>query len=323
MASKHHPNLVRLLGYCVHMDARTEEHEQIVVYEFMDGGDLLRYLHGDKDSGVPPLTLKQRLSVLVGMAQGLHYLHSFGIVHRDIKPANILLDCHMTAKIADFGIARMGDESSTGDTTRIMGTPGYMDPAYSKSRKATAAADVYSYGVVMLELLTARRALQKIGDQNVHIRQWLVRLCYLHLRASCPLPSMLCPPPHIPSPLPHTLPLLLVWLTSTGLQVEPLVACGDAEGFRDPALDAPSDALLQLGQLALRCTTMPTSHRPHMDQVVSELLGIQESVFGGDRTEPNAVDLIIQSVEHPTRSFDEAIAFAVGSQLSAPSQGYE
>ncbi|CAI7920700.1 unnamed protein product, partial [Closterium sp. NIES-53] len=173
MASKHHPNLVRLLGYCVHMDAKTEEHEQIVVYEFMDGGDLLRYLHADKDSCTPPLSLKQRLSVLVDMAQGLHYLHSFGIVHRDIKPANILLDRHMTAKIADFGIARMGDESSTGDTTRIMGTPGYMDPAYSKSRKATAAADVYSYGVVMLELLTARRALQKIGDQNVHIRQWV------------------------------------------------------------------------------------------------------------------------------------------------------
>ncbi|CAI7807861.1 unnamed protein product, partial [Closterium sp. NIES-53] len=276
MASKHHPNLVRLLGYCVHMDAKTEEHEQIVVYEFMDGGDLLRYLHADKDSCTPPLSLKQRLSVLVDMAQGLHYLHSFGIVHRDIKPANILLDRHMTAKIADFGIARMGDESSTGDTTRIMGTPGYMDPAYSKSRKATAAADVYSYGVVMLELLTARRALQKIGDQNVHIRQW----------------------------------------------IEPLVACGDAEDFRDPALDAPSDTLLQLGQLALRCTTMPTSHRPHMDQVVSELLNIQGSVFGGDRTEPNAVDLIIHSVEHPTRSFDEAIAFAVGSQ-SAPSQGSE
>ncbi|GJP63612.1 hypothetical protein CLOP_g20683 [Closterium sp. NIES-67] len=273
MASKHHPNLVRLLGYCVHMDAGTEEHEQIVVYEFMDGGDLLQYMHAEKGAR-PPLSLEQRLSVLIDIARGLQYLHSFGIVHRDIKPANILLDRHTTAKIADFGIARMGDESSSGDTTRILGTPGYVDPSYSKSRKATTAADVYSYGVVMLELLTGRRALLPLGDQNVHIRQW----------------------------------------------AEPLLACGDIESFRDPTLDAPHDTILQLGQLALRCTAMPVTGRPHMDQVVSDLSKIHKSAPGGGSSELSAVDAIMLSVEHPTHSFDEAIALAVGSQQSALAQ---
>ncbi|CAI5990447.1 unnamed protein product [Closterium sp. NIES-65] len=127
MASKHHPHLVRLLGYCIDIDFSTRLMEQILVYEFMPNHDLESWI----GSGVShPLSLRQRLDVLIGVAKGLQYLHDFGIVHRDIKPANILLDAKMQAKIADFGLVKLSGGSAMGTsvaTTRVMGTPGY-DP---------------------------------------------------------------------------------------------------------------------------------------------------------------------------------------------------
>ncbi|CAI5516464.1 unnamed protein product [Closterium sp. Naga37s-1] len=103
MASKHHPHLVRLLGYCMDMNTTTRHIEQILVYEYMVNNDLESWI----GPGVShPLSLRQRLDVLTGVAKGLQYLHDFGIVHRDIKPANILLDAKMQAKIADFGLVK-------------------------------------------------------------------------------------------------------------------------------------------------------------------------------------------------------------------------
>ncbi|CAI6008107.1 unnamed protein product [Closterium sp. NIES-65] len=169
MASKHHPNLVRLLGYCIEVDKAAESTEQILIYEFMDNGDLERWIGPGVEK---PLTLRQRFDVLIGVAQGLQYLHSFNIVHRDIKPANILLDKKMQTKIADFGLVRMGEGTAVGHT-RVMGTPGYVDPAYFKSQKATPAADVHSFGVVMLTVITARKALDSLDDNQVNLKKWV------------------------------------------------------------------------------------------------------------------------------------------------------
>ncbi|GJP46737.1 hypothetical protein CLOM_g5982, partial [Closterium sp. NIES-68] len=167
MATKHHPHLVRLLGFCIDGDAASENIEQIVIYEFMPNGDLSKRL-----SAEDPLTLKQRLEILIGVARGLEYLHSFGIVHRDIKPANILLDANMQSKIADFGLVRMGEGTQL-HSTRVLGTPGYVDPAYSQSQKAPTTADVHSFGVLALELLTNRNAVFVVeGGQQVNIREW-------------------------------------------------------------------------------------------------------------------------------------------------------
>ncbi|GJP59486.1 hypothetical protein CLOP_g12274 [Closterium sp. NIES-67] len=150
----------------------TRHIEQILIYEYMENNDLESWI----GSGVShPLTLRQRLNVLVGVAKGLQYLHDFGIVHRDIKPANILLDAKMQAKIADFGLVKLSGGTSMGTSvaaTRVMGTPGYVDPAYYKTHKATPAADVYSFGVVMLAIITARKAIHLKYDTQINLKQW-------------------------------------------------------------------------------------------------------------------------------------------------------
>ncbi|CAI5931414.1 unnamed protein product [Closterium sp. NIES-64] len=176
MASKHHPHLVRLLGYCIDFDLSTRLMEQILVYEFMPNHDLESWI----GSGVShPLLLRQRLDVLIGVAKGLQYLHDFGIVHRDIKPANILRDAKMQAKIADFGLVKLGGGTAMGTSvaaTRVMGTPGYVDPAYFKSHKATPAADVHSFGVVMLVVITARKAVHVTEENQINLKQWVAPL---------------------------------------------------------------------------------------------------------------------------------------------------
>ncbi|CAI7887462.1 unnamed protein product [Closterium sp. NIES-54] len=172
MATKSHPNLVRLLGYCMDYDPVAERMEQIVIYEFVDNGDLDRWI-GPRSPH--PLAVRVRLDILIGMARGLEYLHSFGIVHRDIKPANILLDANMQAKIADFGLVRHGEGTSV-IATRVMGTPGYVDPAYYKSQKATPMADVHSFGVVMLTLITARKAIYNADADQINLKQWVAPL---------------------------------------------------------------------------------------------------------------------------------------------------
>ncbi|CAI5464451.1 unnamed protein product, partial [Closterium sp. Yama58-4] len=122
-----------------------------------------------------PLALKERLDILIGLARGFEYLHSFGIVlcivHRDIKPDNVLITHNMQAKIADFGLLRMGEGTNVG-TTRIMGTPGYVDPVYSITCKATTASDVYSFGVLMLVVLTGRPPISETAGESRKITPW-------------------------------------------------------------------------------------------------------------------------------------------------------
>ncbi|CAI5960522.1 unnamed protein product [Closterium sp. NIES-65] len=126
MATKHHPNLVRLLGFAVGGDVNTRV-ENVLIYEFVANGDLQQWIGQDAPTS---LTLLQRVNILLGVARGLEYLHSFGIVHRDIKPANILIDAHMQAKVADFGLVREGDSTPMG-YTRVLGTVGCDADVYT------------------------------------------------------------------------------------------------------------------------------------------------------------------------------------------------
>uniref|UniRef100_A0A1D1ZFZ8 non-specific serine/threonine protein kinase n=3 Tax=Anthurium amnicola TaxID=1678845 RepID=A0A1D1ZFZ8_9ARAE len=152
----HHKNLVSLVGFCF------DKGEQMLVYEYVPNGTLNESLAGK--SGVH-LDWKRRLRVALGAARGLTYLHEHvnpPIVHRDIKSNNILLDDHLNAKVADFGLSKPLSDGQKGYiTTQVKGTMGYLDPEYYMTQQLTDKSDVYSFGVLLLELVTAKRPIER------------------------------------------------------------------------------------------------------------------------------------------------------------------
>ncbi|EES00508.1 hypothetical protein BDA96_03G122700 [Sorghum bicolor] len=150
----HHPNLVNLHGYCVDGDQR------LLVYEYMPLGSLEDHLH-DLAPDQEPLDWRTRMKIAAGAAAGLEYLHDKAnppVIYRDIKPSNILLGEGYHAKLSDFGLAKLGPVGDkTHVTTRVMGTHGYCAPEYALTGQLTVKSDIYSFGVVFLELITGRR----------------------------------------------------------------------------------------------------------------------------------------------------------------------
>lgn len=149
----HHRHLVSLVGYCM-----TNE-QRMLVYEFVPNSTMEFHLHG---KGQPVMDWATRLRIAVGSAKGLAYLHEDchpKIIHRDIKAANILLDNNFEAMVADFGLAKLSSDNITHVSTRVMGTFGYLAPEYASSGKLTEKSDVFSFGVMLLELITGRRPL--------------------------------------------------------------------------------------------------------------------------------------------------------------------
>ncbi|XP_041006791.1 proline-rich receptor-like protein kinase PERK1 [Juglans microcarpa x Juglans regia] len=147
----HHKHLVSLVGYCITGSKR------LLVYEFVPNNTLEFHLHG---KGRPTMDWPTRHKIALGSAKGLAYLHEDchpKIIHRDIKAANILIDFKFEAKVADFGLAKFSSDTNTHVSTRVMGTFGYMAPEYASSGKLTDKSDVFSYGIMLLELITGRR----------------------------------------------------------------------------------------------------------------------------------------------------------------------
>ncbi|KAL2555196.1 Proline-rich receptor-like protein kinase PERK5 [Forsythia ovata] len=147
----HHKHLVSLVGYCITGTQR------MLVYDFVPNNTLEFHLHG---KGRPTMDWSTRLKISLGTAKGLAYLHEDcypKIIHRDIKAANILLDFNFEAQVADFGLAKFTSDANTHVSTRVMGTFGYMAPEYASSGKLTDKSDVFSFGVMLLELITGRR----------------------------------------------------------------------------------------------------------------------------------------------------------------------
>ncbi|XP_061356344.1 probable receptor-like protein kinase At1g49730 isoform X2 [Gastrolobium bilobum] len=165
LARLHHRHLVALRGFCI------KKHERFLLYEYMGNGSLKDHLHSP---GKTPLSWGARIQIAIDVANALEYLHFYcdpPLCHRDIKSSNTLLDENFVAKIADFGLAQASKDGSISFepvNTEIRGTPGYMDPEYVVTQELTEKSDIYSFGVLLLEIVTGRRAIQ----DNKNLVEW-------------------------------------------------------------------------------------------------------------------------------------------------------
>ncbi|KAL0432546.1 UNVERIFIED_CONTAM: putative serine/threonine-protein kinase [Sesamum latifolium] len=234
-----HKNLVRLLGYCV------EGAHRMLVYEYVDNGNLEQWLHGDVGP-CSPLTWDIRMNIILGTAKGLTYLHEGlepKVVHRDIKSSNILLDRQWNSKVSDFGLAKLIGSERSYITTRVMGTFGYVAPEYASTGMLNERSDVYSFGILIMEIITGRNPVDY----------------------SRPRGSM------------YTVVNLVDWLKT-------MVSNRNAEGVLDPKLpEKPSSRALKRTLLvALRCVDPNAQKRPKMGHVV-HMLEADDFPFRDDR----------------------------------------
>ncbi|KAH7290464.1 hypothetical protein KP509_30G049500 [Ceratopteris richardii] len=180
-----HRNIVKLLGWC--SDGTTH----LLLYEYVENGNLHQFIY-DRTPSALENGWKTRFNIALGVARGLAYLHyeSFPpILHRDVKPSNILIDSRFEAKLADFGLARQLHNSITSSKRSfscIAGTCGYIAPEYSYTSNVDQKSDVYSYGVVLLELLTGRKPICAEYGEGMDIVKWLPLRCVEEDPASRP-----------------------------------------------------------------------------------------------------------------------------------------
>ncbi|XWS75771.1 hypothetical protein CRYUN_Cryun01aG0120900 [Craigia yunnanensis] len=158
----HHLNLVRLIGYCV-------EGSLFIVYEYIENGNLSKHLRG---SGKDPLPWSTRVQIALDSSRGLEYVHEHTVpvyIHRDIKSANTLIDENFRGKVADFGLAKLFPKvgSAAFLPIRLVGTFGYMAPEYARFGEASPKVDVYAFGVILYELISAKAAIVKTNDSAV------------------------------------------------------------------------------------------------------------------------------------------------------------
>lgn len=230
LGSIRHRNLVGIHGYC------DERNVQALVLEFLPKGSLHQYLHADE---APRMSLQTRLQLLLGVAHGMAYLHHGlrkQIVHRDLKPSNILLDEDMVAKVADFGIAKLLGPDTL--YSKASGSPGYIAPEYGESTRVTAKGDVYSFGIVVLEMLTRKEPTNEMfGSTEKNLPDW-VREAYPQ------------------------------WYKEI-LDPELRESCIESK---------EDEALRTLVEVGLTCVQMKPERRPNMETVVTKLTSIVSSV---------------------------------------------
>ncbi|XP_022717231.1 cold-responsive protein kinase 1-like isoform X1 [Durio zibethinus] len=171
IADIEHENLVKLCGCCV------EGNHRILVYGYLENNSLAQTLLGGGHSSMQ-FSWQARRNICIGVAKGLTFLHEEvrpHIVHRDIKASNILLDKNLMPKISDFGLAKLFPDNLTHITTRVAGTAGYLAPEYAIRGQLTRKADIYSFGVLLLEIVTGRSNTNRklpLSEQYLLERAW-------------------------------------------------------------------------------------------------------------------------------------------------------
>ncbi|CAK9313949.1 unnamed protein product [Citrullus colocynthis] len=161
-----HKNLVNLQGWC------KKKNDLLIVYDYIPNGSLHSLLYTPKQSLV--LKWEQRFNILTGIAAGLLYLHEDWeqvVIHRDVKPSNVLIDADMNARLSDFGLSRQYDHDEISHTTRVVGTIGYIPPELFRMGKASKSADVFAYGVLLLEVACGRKPL---GSNQFILVDWVM-----------------------------------------------------------------------------------------------------------------------------------------------------
>ncbi|XP_076907355.1 calcium/calmodulin-regulated receptor-like kinase 2 isoform X1 [Bidens hawaiensis] len=152
----HHRNLVNLVGYCV------DKRQRMLVYEYMKNGSLASFLYNEEK---PTLNWEERVQIALDISHGIEYLHDGAVppvIHRDLKSANILLDHLMRAKVADFGLSK--EEVFDDKKSCVKGTYGYIDPVYVSTNKFTKKSDIYSFGIILFELIAAIHPNQNLME---------------------------------------------------------------------------------------------------------------------------------------------------------------
>ncbi|KAM7473834.1 hypothetical protein LguiB_021077 [Lonicera macranthoides] len=176
-----HRNLVKILTYCSSIDFKGNEFKALV-YEFMENKSLDMWLHPQVPGSSTALSLVQRLNLAIDVASAIHYLHDFcepPIIHCDLKPSNILLDDDLTAHIGDFGLARLLSNSADtfaqvqSSSMGIKGSIGYVAPEYGMGGAASKCGDVYSYGVLLLEMFTGRRPTDDMFKDGLNLHNYI------------------------------------------------------------------------------------------------------------------------------------------------------
>ncbi|CAO2828519.1 unnamed protein product [Amaranthus hypochondriacus] len=172
LARVQHRNVVNLLGYCIHGE------DKLLVYEYVSNESLDKLLF--RPNKRHQLDWKKRVEIIAGVAKGMLYLHEDThscIIHRDIKASNILLDDKWVPKIADFGMARLFPEDETHVNTRVAGTNGYMAPEYVMHGHLSVKADVFSFGVLILELVSGQRySSYNVSHDAQNLLEWAYKL---------------------------------------------------------------------------------------------------------------------------------------------------
>nr|XP_017247766.1 PREDICTED: lysM domain receptor-like kinase 3 [Daucus carota subsp. sativus] len=238
LTNVHHLNLVRLIGYCV-------EDSLFLVYEYIENGNLSEHLRG---SGRPPLSWSTRVQVALDSARGLEYIHEHTVpvyIHRDIKSANILIDKNYRGKVADFGLTKLTEVGSTSLPTRLVGTFGYMPPEYAQYGDVSPKVDVYAFGVVLYELISAKDAIVRVNNSAAESKG---------------LVGMFEEAFNEPDPVEGLSKLV------------------------DPRLgdDHPIDSVRKLAQLARACTLENPQLRPSMRSIVVALMTLSSSTGDWD-----------------------------------------